>query len=59
MAEGIPASEILREAESGDCDLIVLGATGVTDMKHEMLGSVSTKVAWNAPCSVSVIKDTD
>ncbi|MBI4455322.1 MAG: universal stress protein [Acidobacteria bacterium] len=56
IAEGNPATEILGEAETGEYDLIVLGATGLTDMKHEMLGSVSTKVAWSAPCSVAVVK---
>jgi nucleotide-binding universal stress UspA family protein len=55
-AEGSPATEILGEAESGAYDLIVLGATGATDAKHEMLGSVSAKLAWQASCSVAVVK---
>lgn len=54
--EGIPADEILGEAERGDYDLIVIGATGATDLKHAMLGSVSSKVAWNAPCSVLLVQ---
>jgi nucleotide-binding universal stress UspA family protein len=56
IAEGNPAMEILGEAEAGEYDLIILGATGTTDVKHEMLGSVSSKVAWHAPCSVAVVK---
>jgi nucleotide-binding universal stress UspA family protein len=56
MAEGIPSDEILSEAEKRDCDLIVLGATGVTDLKHQLLGSVSYKVAWDASCSVLVVR---
>jgi nucleotide-binding universal stress UspA family protein len=56
---GIPAEEILGEAETGDYDLVVLGASGVVDLKHQMLGSVSTKVAWNAPCSVLLVRATD
>lgn len=59
IAEGNPATEILGEAEAGDYDLIVLGATGAADMKHQMLGSVSTKVALNAPCSVLVVKNSE
>jgi nucleotide-binding universal stress UspA family protein len=50
--EGLPADEILSEAESGRYDLVVLGVSGSPDLKHKMLGSVSSKVAWNAPCSV-------
>jgi nucleotide-binding universal stress UspA family protein len=56
VGEGNPATEILGEAEAGEYDLIVVGATGITDVKHEMVGSVSTKVAWHAPCSVAVVK---
>lgn len=56
IAEGNPATEILGEAEQGSYDLIVMGATGAVDMKHRMLGSVSAKVAGQAPCSVAVVK---
>jgi nucleotide-binding universal stress UspA family protein len=54
--EGLPADEILSEAERGEYDLVVIGASGATDLKHQMLGSVSSKVAWNAPCSVLVVR---
>jgi nucleotide-binding universal stress UspA family protein len=53
---GIPAQEILGEVETGDYDLVVMAASGVTDLKHQMLGSVSSKVAWNAPCSVLLVR---
>ena len=56
IREGTPANEILSEADQGDYDLVVVGAGGATDMKHSILGSVSTKVAWNAPCSVLVVR---
>lgn len=56
IEEGDPALEILSEAERGDYDLIVLGATGEQGLKHQMLGSVSIKVAQNAPCSVFVAR---
>jgi nucleotide-binding universal stress UspA family protein len=56
IEEGNPATEIVGEAENGEYDLIILGATGLRDAKHIMLGSVSAKVAWQAPCSVAVIK---
>jgi nucleotide-binding universal stress UspA family protein len=56
IREGTPATEILGEAELEGYDLIVLGATGASDMKHQMLGSVSAKVAAQAPCSVAVVR---
>jgi nucleotide-binding universal stress UspA family protein len=56
ITEGDPALEIISEAERGEYDLIVMGATGVSDLKHSMLGSVSTRVAQDAPCSVFVAK---
>jgi nucleotide-binding universal stress UspA family protein len=56
IAEGNPATEILGQAEQDEYDLIVLGASGATDMKHRMLGSVSARVTAQAPCSVAVVK---
>lgn len=56
IEEGNPANEILGAAENGQFDLIVLGASDAMDSKHTMLGSVSAKVAWQAPCSVAVAK---
>jgi nucleotide-binding universal stress UspA family protein len=56
IAEGNPATEILGQAEQDEYDLIVIGASGATDMKHRMLGSVSAKVTAQAPCSVAVVK---
>jgi nucleotide-binding universal stress UspA family protein len=56
IEDGNPALELLKEAEVGDYDLIVVGATGASDLKHVILGSVSVKLAWNAPCSVAIIR---
>ena len=56
IREGVPANEILSEADQGDYDLVVVGASDASDMKHKVLGSVSSKVAWNAPCSVLVVR---
>ena len=57
--EGNPANEILSEAERGQYDLVVVGATGARDLKHQMLGSVSSKIAWNAPCSVLIVREPE
>jgi universal stress protein A len=56
IEEGIPGNELLHEAEIGDYDLAVVGATGISDLKHTMLGSVAFKVAWTAPCPVAVAR---
>jgi nucleotide-binding universal stress UspA family protein len=56
IKEGDPALEICSEAEQGGYDLVVAGATGVFDVKHVFLGSVSLKVAWDCPCSVAIIR---
>ncbi|MGH9764004.1 MAG: universal stress protein, partial [Blastocatellia bacterium] len=57
IVEGNPGTEILGEAEMGEYDLVVIGASGVTDVKHNVLGSVSAKVAWAAPCSVLIVRE--
>jgi nucleotide-binding universal stress UspA family protein len=56
---GVPADEILGEVETGDYDLVAIGASGAADLKHQILGSVSSKVAWNAPCSVLLVRPAD
>jgi nucleotide-binding universal stress UspA family protein len=53
--EGFPAERILGEANLGNYDLVVIGATGSADLKHRILGSVSSRVAWDAPCSVLLV----
>ena len=56
IEEGDPALELCSYAEEGGYDLIVCGATGASDVKHALLGSVSLKLAWNAPCSVLIVR---
>jgi nucleotide-binding universal stress UspA family protein len=52
---GEPASEILKLAGETDCDLIVLGRCGRGKAATLLLGSVSDKVAKEAPCPVTVV----
>ena len=59
IVEGNPANEILSEAERGQYDLIVTGAAGGRDLKHSILGSVSAKIAWNAACSVLIVREPE
>ncbi len=56
IEEGNAATELLGQVENGDYDLSVLGATGLTDLRHGLVGSVSSKVAWTASCSVLIVK---
>ena len=55
VEQGNPATELLSEAETGEYDLLVVGGTGVSDLKHKIVGSVSAKLAWDAPCSVLLV----
>lgn len=55
-AEGNPAIEILGEAERGNYNLIIVGATGLSDARHRIIGSVSSKIVWQASTSVVVVK---
>ena len=56
IQEGDPALELVSHAEAGGYDLVIAGATGSSDVKHALLGSVSSRLAWNAPCSVLVVR---
>jgi nucleotide-binding universal stress UspA family protein len=56
ITEGDPALELCSEADQGGYDLVIAGATGTSDIKHALLGSVSLKLAWDAPTSVAIIR---
>ena len=53
---GDAAEEILNLAEQKECDVIVIGSSGKGVMKRTLLGSVSTKVALHARCSVYIVR---
>ena len=55
-AAGNPAEEIVRAAETGQFDLVVLGAQGMNAIERFLLGSVSARVARYAPCPVLVVR---
>lgn len=52
--QGDPADEILQEARTGGCDLIIVGTRELGPIVGRLLGSVSRKVAHDAPCPVIV-----
>ena len=56
ILEGSPADVIVDAAKARNADLIVVGSTGKHATERTLLGSVSSKVAANAPCSVLVVR---
>ena len=53
-----PADSIIQIAEEVHADLVVVGNKGMQGAKRFLLGSVPTKVAHHAPCTVLVVKTT-
>jgi nucleotide-binding universal stress UspA family protein len=55
LLEGDPAHALLRAAEDGDHDLIVMGSRGRGRVTSALLGSVSNRVMHAAPMPVIVV----
>ncbi len=53
---GQPAEEIVREAEEGQYDLIVMGEKRDPDLLTRLLGSTAKRVIERAPCPVIIAK---
>lgn len=56
IAVGNPAEQILKRAEQGHADLIVVGRRGTTVFEKLVMGSVSERVLRYAPCPVLVTR---
>ena len=56
IVTGDPAEEIIRLANVYKADLIIIGSRGLTGMQRILLGSVSSQVVADAPCSILVVK---
>ena len=54
--EGEAATAIVRQAEQGQADLIVIGTHGKSGLPHMLLGSVAEKVVRTASCPVLTIR---
>jgi len=60
IVEGsIPADAIVRAAEEGKTDLLVLGTHGRTGVVRLVLGSVAARVVATASCPVLTVRSTD
>jgi nucleotide-binding universal stress UspA family protein len=53
---GSPARIIVRKAKEWAADLLVAGAVGHTVWERMLIGSVSHKIANEAPCSVQIVR---
>jgi len=53
---GDPATEIVRFAERGSFDAIVIGTHGATGLRRLVVGSVAEAVVRRAPCTVVVVR---
>ncbi|MDI6873789.1 universal stress protein [Candidatus Solincola sp.] len=53
---GSAASEILREAEEGGYDLVIMGSHGRGVLGGFLLGSVSNRVVHHARCPVLIVR---
>lgn len=53
--DGDPATELARECEEG-VDLLVVGSRGYGPLTRVLLGSVSRRIAGDAPCPVLVVR---
>lgn len=56
LKKGSPADEILKEAEDGQYDLIVMGSRGFGVFSKSILGSVSQKILNHTNTDVLIIK---
>ena len=59
MAMGRPERALVAAAERDGYDLMVVGHRGVRGVRRALLGSVSERVALDAPCSVIVARNAD
>ncbi len=56
ILEGNPADVIVDHARGMGVDLVVVGSTGKQATARTIIGSVTSRVVANAPCSVLVVK---
>ena len=56
LRRGNPADQIIREADSEDYDLIIMGSKGLGTFSRTILGSVSNKVLNNSKKNILIVK---
>lgn len=58
LLSGYSSTEIIRLAEEGRFDLIVMGSHGLTGLAHVLFGSTADRVVRKAPCSVLTVRSS-
>ena len=56
LKEGNVTKEIVKIAKKEKCNLIVVGSKGLGTTARLFLGSVSSKLANDSPCSILIVK---
>ncbi len=56
IRDGDPSTELLRAAETGKYDMIIMGRRGLGGLKGLFMGSVSQKISSLANCAVVTVK---
>lgn len=57
VLRGDPVKTIVQEAKKEQVDIIIIGSRGNSGVAKLLLGSVSSRVVQEAPCSVLVVKN--
>ena len=58
VLQGVPYTEIVRVADEGRFDLVVIGTHGRTGLKHFLLGSVAERVVRSCTRPVLTMRGT-
>ena len=56
LEKGRPTDKIIETAKEGNFDIIVMGSRGLGGVRQLLLGSVSDRVADQAPCPVLIVR---
>jgi universal stress protein A len=56
FAQGDPVEEIMKVARASSADLLVIGTHDAVGLERFLVGSVASKVAKRAPCSVLIVR---
>ncbi len=56
FAQGIPNETVVKHANNGTYDIVVLGSRGLNTLQEMMLGSVSHKVTKRSDIPVLIVK---
>jgi nucleotide-binding universal stress UspA family protein len=59
VASGDPAHTLIDILERFQCDLVVMGASGMSSLRSALLGSVSNEVLHAAAVPVMIVKMQD